>query len=248
MKTKLHSSSTGLDVRNRPLIAVIEAEQDLIALISYNLEREGYSVIVAYDGDDGFQTVTERNPDAVILDWMLPETSGIAICKRIRANTATAVMPILMLTALSEERDLIRGLDAGADDCMVKPFSPAELVARLNAIMRRSKPVQSDEVLRCDDLTMDLTAHRVRRGFRDIHLCPIEYRLLRHFLTNPGRVYSRQQLLDAVWGPNVHIEPRTVDAHIRRLRVAVNGDSSIDLIRTVRSAGYALNDCHNAPK
>jgi len=184
---------------------------------------------------------TERPPDLILLDWMLPNLSGIEICRRLRRDQETANVPIVMLTARTEEGDRVRGLEIGADDYITKPFSPRELIARINAVLRRVRPSLSGKLLSYGPITLDASTHRVTRDGRPIHLGPTEFRLLRHFLESPGRVFSREQLLDAVWGHDVYVELRTVDVHIRRLRKALNTDGSADLIRTVRSAGYALD-------
>ena len=183
----------------------------------------------------------ETPPDLILLDWMLPLLSGIEVCRRLRRASDSRNVPIIMLTARGEEGDRVRGLNSGADDYVTKPFSPSELIARVRAVLRRARPSTDEETLRYGDLLMDLASHRVKRSDRDIHLGPTEFRLLRHFLEHPGRVFSREQLLDTVWGPDVYVEPRTVDVHIRRLRKALNAEQDDDLIRTVRSAGYALD-------
>ena len=224
-----------------PLILVVEDETDLVTLLTYNLEREGYRVASAYDGDEAVLVTGEQRPDLIVLDWMLPNRSGLEICRQLRRGDKTRDVPIIMLTARGEEADKVRALDSGADDYMAKPFSTVELLARIRAVLRRASPRISDEVLGYRDVEMDLAAHRVRRAGRDIHLGPTEFRLLRHFMQHPGRVFSREQLLDVVWGHDVYVEPRTVDVHIRRLRKALNDSEDIDLIRTVRSAGYALD-------
>ena len=185
--------------------------------------------------------IAEQMPDLVILDWMLPLMSGIEVCRQLRRLPETRRLPIVMLTARGEEGDKLRGLDAGADDYVTKPFSPSELIARLRAVLRRAKPEREDETLKYQDLIMDLASHRVKRNGREVHLGPTEFRLLRHLLENQGRVFSREQLLDMVWGRDVYVEPRTVDVHIRRLRKAINNQNENDLIRTVRAAGYALD-------
>ncbi len=226
----------------KPLIQVVEDETALVTLLRYNLEREGFRVVAAYDGEEALVMASEERPDLVLLDWMLPLTSGLEVCRRLRRQPETRDIPVLMLTARGEEGDKIRGLDSGADDYVTKPFSPAELIARIRAVLRRSQPQITSETLSFADLTMDLAAHRVRRNGRDVHLGPTEFRLLRHLLQHPGRVFSREQLLDAVWGHDVYVEPRTVDVHIRRLRKALNTGPEPDLIRTVRAAGYALDD------
>jgi len=225
----------------KPLIEIVEDETALVTLLRYNLEREGFRVAAAYDGEEAMVMAQEERPDLVLLDWMLPLTSGLEVCRRLRRQPETRDIPVLMLTARGEEADKIRGLDSGADDYVTKPFSPAELIARIRAVLRRSQPQIVSETLSFADLTMDLAAHRVRRNGRDVHLGPTEFRLLRHLLQHPGRVFGREQLLDAVWGHDVYVEPRTVDVHIRRLRKALNTGPEPDLIRTVRAAGYALD-------
>jgi two-component system phosphate regulon response regulator PhoB len=224
-----------------PLILVVEDEAALVTLLRYNLEREGFRIAAAADGEEALLLAREEKPDLVLLDWMLPLLSGIEVCRQLRRMTETRSVPIIMLTARGEEGDKLRGLDSGADDYITKPFSPSELVARIRAVMRRTRPAVNGEVLHYDDLVMDLASHRVRRKGRDVHLGPTEFRLLRHLLEHQGRVFSREQLLDVVWGQDVYVEPRTVDVHIRRLRKALNADEESDLIRTVRSAGYALD-------
>jgi two-component system phosphate regulon response regulator PhoB len=224
----------------KPRILIVEDEAPVVTLLRYNLEREGYDVASATDGEEALVAIDENPPDLILLDWMLPEVSGIEVARRLRRGAKTKAIPIIMLTARSEESDTVRGLEAGADDYLTKPFSPAELVARVRALLRRARPALSDEVLSCGDVTMDLAAHRVHRAGREVKLGPTEYRLLRHFMEHPGRVFSREQLLDAVWGRDVYVELRTVDVHIRRLRKALNDETETDLIRTVRSAGYAM--------
>ena len=225
----------------KPLILIVEDESALVTMLRYNLERDGYRIVEARDGEEALMVVREERPDLVLLDWMLPLMSGLEVCRQLRRRTETRDVPIIILTARGEELDKVRGLDAGADDYITKPFSPTELMARIRAVMRRSVPSLTNEALTFEDLFMDLVAHRVRRGERDVHLGPTEFRLLRHLMQYPGRVFSREQLLDAVWGRDVYVEPRTVDVHIRRLRKALNGHSEPDLIRTVRSAGYAID-------
>lgn len=221
-------------------ILIVEDEAAVVTLLKYNLEREGFAVDVAYDGDEALIKVDEAQPDLMLLDWMLPNVSGVEICRRMRRRQETRNMPIIMLTARGEESDTVRGLESGADDYMVKPFSPGELLARINALLRRSRPSLTEETLEAGELQMDLAAYRVYRNGEEIKLGPTEFRLLRHLMENPGRVFSREQLLDAVWGRDVYVESRTVDVHIRRLRKALNQDDRDDVIRTVRSAGYAL--------
>ena len=225
----------------QPQVLIVEDEPALVELLSYNLERAGFAVAVARDGEEALLAVREKRPDVVLLDWMLPYVSGIEICRRMRRDAETRGVPIIMLTARGEEDDRVRGLDAGADDYITKPFSPGELVARVRAVLRRSRPSFGEEALRYADITMDLAAHRVTRGETPVPLGPTEFRLLRFFMEHPGRVFSREQLLDNVWGRDAYIEPRTVDVHIRRLRKAMNVAELPDLIRTVRSAGYALD-------
>ena len=225
----------------QPHILLVEDEKSLVELMRYNLERSGYRVTVAVNGEEALTSVADDRPDLVLLDWMLPLMSGIEVCRQLRRQTATANVPINMLTARGEEGDRIRGLAAGADDYVSKPFSPSELVARIRAVLRRIRPALADEVLAYADIAMDLVQHRVLRDGKPVHLGPTEFRLLRHFMEHPGRVFSREQLLDSVWGKDVYVEARTVDVHIRRLRMALNGESQADLIRTVRAAGYALD-------
>jgi two-component system phosphate regulon response regulator PhoB len=230
------------DAVTKPHIAVVEDEAALVELLRYNFEKEGFRVTTAADGEAALVTVEEAKPDLVILDWMLPHVSGLEVCRQLRRKAETRDLPIIMLTARGEEADKVRGLEVGADDYVAKPFSPSELVARVRAVLRRAKPSTAQDLLSYGGLVMDLSAHRVLRGSRAIHLGPTEFRLLRFLLERPGRVYSREQLLDAVWGRDIYVEPRTVDVHIRRLRKAINAPGESDLIRTVRSAGYALDE------
>jgi len=221
-------------------VLIVEDEAALVAMIRYNLEKEGFLCDEAADGPEAMIRIREDCPDLILLDWMLPQLSGIEICRQLRRNPETRNVPIIMLTARGEESDRVRGLDAGADDYISKPFSPSELLARIRAVLRRIRPALAEEMLVSGDLSMDLAAHRVSRNGREIRLGPTEFRLLRYFLEHPGRVLSRDQLLDAVWGRDVYVEQRTVDVHIRRLRKALNAGDEKDVIRTVRSAGYAL--------
>jgi two-component system phosphate regulon response regulator PhoB len=225
----------------KPHVLVVEDETALVTLLRYNLEREGFRVTESTDGEDAVIQAMEDVPDLILLDWMLPQLSGIEVCRQLRRKTETRAVPIIMLTARGEESDRIRGLDCGADDYIAKPFSIAELVARVRAVLRRARPALQEEILRHADVVMDLASHRISRGDRPIHLGPTEFRLLRFFMEHPGRVFSREQLLDAAWGRDVYVEPRTVDVHIRRLRKALNGEGEPDVIRTVRAAGYALD-------
>jgi two-component system, OmpR family, phosphate regulon response regulator PhoB len=225
----------------KPLVLIVEDEAPLVTMLRYNLEREGFAVDEATDGEEALLRIAERPPDAVLLDWMLPLVSGLEVCRQIRRAPATRALPVIMLTARGEEGDRVRGLDSGADDYVVKPFSPGELVARLRAVIRRAQPNAADNVLHYADLAMDLSAYRVTRDGKPVHLGPTEFRLLYHFLQHPGRVFSREQLLDRVWGQDSDIELRTVDVHIRRLRKVLNAGGGADLLRTVRSVGYALD-------
>lgn len=223
-------------------ILIVEDEAALVELLRYNFEQEGFRTSAAADGEEALVMVSEDPPDIVVLDWMLPLMSGLDVCRQLRRRPETRNIPIIMLTARGEEADRIRGLNSGADDYIPKPFSPRELVARVRAVLRRARPALADERLSFGDILMDLAAHRVTRAGKRVHLGPTEFRLLRYLLEHPGRVFSREQLLDAVWGSDVYVEPRTVDVHIRRLRRALNAESTADPIRTVRSAGYALDD------
>lgn len=225
----------------QPYVLVMEDEDALATLLSYNLEKEGYRVVVASDGEEGMLQIEERLPDLVLLDWMLPKLSGIEVCRRIRGKSETRNMPIIMLTARGEESDRIRGLDTGADDYLTKPFSMTELIARIRAVLRRIRPGLADDRLNHGDIVIDRVAHRVRRSGQEIHLGPTEFRLLDHLMQHPGRVFSREQLLDAVWGSDVYVEARTVDVHVGRLRKALNVEGTVNPIRTVRSAGYSLD-------
>ncbi|MDQ8029602.1 MAG: phosphate regulon transcriptional regulator PhoB [Brevundimonas sp.] len=225
----------------QPYILVMEDEDALATLLQYNLEKEGYDVTVAADGEEGLLQVDERLPDLVLLDWMLPKLSGIEVCRRIRGRSETRNLPIIMLTARGEESDRVRGLDTGADDYLTKPFSMTELTARIRAVLRRIRPGLADDRINHGDIVIDRVAHRVRRAGLEIHLGPTEFRLLDHFMQHPGRVFSREQLLDAVWGSDVYVEARTVDVHVGRLRKALNVEGTVNPIRTVRSAGYSLD-------
>jgi two-component system, OmpR family, phosphate regulon response regulator PhoB len=226
----------------KPLVLIVEDEADLVTLLKYNLEKENFRTLSAGDGEEALLLASEQVPNLVLLDWMLPLMSGLEVCRQMRRNPKTRDIPIIMLTARGEEADKVRGLNSGADDYIAKPFSPTELVARVRAVLRRSSPGLAEELLSFGDVIMDLAAHRVRRQGRDVHLGPTEFRLLRHFMQHPGRVFSREQLLDLVWGHDVYVELRTVDVHIRRLRKALNEVNDNDIIRTVRSAGYALDE------
>lgn len=225
----------------KPRVLIVEDEPALVTLLRYNLEREGFDVSEATDGEEAMVSVAEHRPDLIVLDWMLPHLSGLEVCRQLRRAPETRTTPIIMLTAKGEEQDRVRGLESGADDYVTKPFSPAEVVARVRAVLRRTKPTTVDETLSYADVVMDLANHRVVRNGEAVHLGPTEFRLLRHFMENPGRVFSRDQLLDAAWDRDAEVEPRTVDVHIRRLRKALNHADRADLIRTVRAFGYALD-------
>jgi len=224
-----------------PLVLVVEDEDALATLLDYNLEKEGFRVERAADGEDALLKIEEETPDLLVLDWMLPKVSGVEVCRQLRAGVETRRTPVLMLTARGEEADKVRGLDTGADDYVVKPFAMSELVARIRALLRRTRPELVDERLEYADLVLDRGRHRVTRAGQDIHLGPTEYRLLDFLMQRPGRVFSRERLLDAVWGANTYVEVRTVDVHVGRLRKALRLPDAPDLIRTVRSAGYALD-------
>jgi len=223
-------------------VLVVEDEAHIATMLRYNLEKAGYGVAEVASGDEALHRIAEVKPDAVLLDWGLPGVSGYEVCRQIRASAEHRTLPVIMLTARGDEVDKVRALDNGADDYVTKPFKVGELIARLKAVMRRAKPGAAETVLSFAGIRMDTATHRVTRGERAIHLGPTEYRLLRFFLERPRRVFSREQLLDAVWGYNIYVETRTVDVHIRRLRTAINANAEPDLIRTVRSAGYALEE------
>lgn len=225
----------------KPVILVIEDEAALVRLIRYNLEAEGFEVLDAPDGEEGLLILSERRVDLVLLDWMLPNLSGIEVCRQIRRKAETRNLPVIMLTARGEEADRVRGLNAGADDYLGKPFSYSELIARIHAVLRRIRPALAEETLTFHDVEMNMMTHRVTRHDRAVELGPTEYRLLQHLMEHPGRVFSRDQLIDAVWGHDGYVDERTVDAYIRRLRRELNAGGEPDLIRTVRAAGYALD-------
>ncbi len=224
-----------------PYVLIVEDDESLSTLLSYNLQKEGYRVGLARDGDEALVMAGEQAPDLVLLDWMLPRTSGIEVCRRLRQRAETRNVPIIMLTARGEEADRVRGLDTGADDYVTKPFSMTELIARIRAVLRRIRPGLAEDQVRAGDVLLDRASHRVRRSERDVRLGPTEFRLLEHLMQHPGRVFSREQLLDAVWGSDVYVEARTVDVHVGRLRKSLNAPGEADLIRTVRSAGYAFD-------
>jgi two-component system, OmpR family, phosphate regulon response regulator PhoB len=237
----MQSSARLPEQAQRPTVLVVEDEIPLLTLLRYNLEKQGFRVEEASDGQEALLRVAEARPDLVLLDWMLPSLSGLEVCRQLRRRPATRDLPIIMVTARTEDQDTVRALDIGADDYITKPFVMDALMARIRALLRRSGGIASKGRLSYHDLVMDQDAHRVARNGRALHLGPTEYRLLEFFMQHPGRVFTREQLLDGVWGRDIHVEPRTVDVHIRRLRKAVNGPGELDLIRTVRSAGYALD-------
>ena len=225
----------------KPMVLVVEDEASLVAMLRYNLEKQGYRVEEAVDGQEAIARITESPPDLVLLDWMLPVMSGIEVCRQIRRRPATRDLPVIMVTARSEDQDAVRGLNTGADDYITKPFSMDALLARIRALLRRAGPPTTRGQLEFHDILMDQSAHRVQRNGRAVHLGPTEYRLLEFLMQHPRRVFSREELLNAVWGRDIHVEPRTVDVHIRRLRKSINGDGELDVVRTVRAAGYALD-------
>jgi len=225
-----------------PSILIVEDEAALSTLLRYNLEREGYRVTLATDGEEALMLAEEAQPDLVVLDWMLPQLSGIEVCRRLRTRPAMRNTPIIMLTARGEESDRVRGLDTGADDYIVKPFAMGEFLARMRAVLRRVRPGLAEDLLQVGEISIDRGNHRVRRSARDIHLGPTEYRLLDQLMRHPGRVFSREQLLDQVWGSDIYVEARTVDVHVGRLRKALNNPGEKDPIRTVRSAGYSFDE------
>ncbi len=226
---------------SKPCVLVVEDEAALATMLRYNLEKQGFRVEEAVDGQEALTRISEAVPDIVLLDWMLPVMSGIEVCRQIRRRPATRDLPVIMVTARTEDQDAVRGLNTGADDYITKPFNMDALLARMRALLRRAGavPVRGQHVFH--DITMDLTAHRVHRNSRPIHLGPTEFRLLEFLMQHPRRVFSREELLNSVWGPDIHVEPRTVDVHIRRLRKSINGEGELDVVRTVRAAGYALD-------
>lgn len=226
----------------QPTVLIVEDDTALSELLQWHFNSEGYQVRATADGEDALIMVREELPDLIVLDWMIESLSGVEVCRQLRKAKESARVPIMMLTARGEEEDKIRGLKTGADDYLTKPFSPRELLARAEALLRRCRPALTGEMLTFSDLELDPAAHRVKRGGEVLHLGPTEFRLLRHFMEKPRRVHSRQQLIDAVWGMDKEIDERTVDVHIRRLRQALDRPGSPELIRTVRSAGYAMDD------
>ena len=224
----------------KPFIVIAEDDSALAELLRYNLTSQGYETAIARDGDEAMLLLDERVPDLMLLDWMLPKISGIEICRRVRTRRETANLPIIMLTAKTEEADRIRGLETGADDYVTKPFSTNELMARVKAVLRRIRPALVEDTIKVGDIHVDRATHKVTRDGKEIHLGPTEFRLLEYFAQHPGRVFSREQLLDGVWGSDVYVEARTVDVHVGRLRKALMSEGGDNPIRTVRSAGYSL--------
>jgi two-component system phosphate regulon response regulator PhoB len=231
----------GVSSLPKPLVLVVEDEAPLATMLRYNLEKQGFRVEEAADGQEALTRIAETQPDLVLLDWMLPTVSGLEVCRQIRRKASTRDLPVIMVTARTEDQDAVRGLNTGADDYITKPFNIEALLARMRALLRRSNAMPVKGQLEFHDIEMDLAAHRVTRNGRRLHLGPTEFRLLEFFMQHPRRVFSREELLDAVWGPDIHVEPRTVDVHIRRLRKSINGDNELDVVRTVRTAGYALD-------
>ena len=227
-------------METKKTILVVEDDKSLLPMITYNIEKNGFQVRSATNGEDALLLIKEETPSLAIFDWMIPEPSGLELCKIVRRKPETNNLPIIILTAKEEEEDRVRGLDCGADDYITKPFSPAELIARIKALLRRSSSSQ-DQVLEFEDIKILTNQHKVYRGEARVHLGPTEYKLLKHFIENPGRVYSREQLLDSVWGHGIYIESRTVDTHIRRLRKALNLKGKKNLIRTIRATGYSID-------
>jgi two-component system phosphate regulon response regulator PhoB len=225
----------------RAKMLLVEDDAALAELLVWHFQREDFEIRHTADGEEALLIAQENTPDLVLLDWMIEGLSGIEVCRRLRRMPETQNVPIIMLTARGEEEDRVRGLETGADDYVTKPFSPRELVARVGAVLRRVRPALAGEQLTYADLEMDTVGHKVRRSGQLVALGPTEFRLLKHFLEHPGWVFSRERLLDSVWGHDADIEPRTVDVHIRRLRQAINAGGRPDIIRTVRSAGYALD-------
>tara|TARA_X000000950_G_C13888008_1_gene649678 strand:- start:1617 stop:2306 length:690 start_codon:yes stop_codon:yes gene_type:complete len=227
-------------METKKTILVVEDDKSLLPMITYNIEKNGFQVNSATNGEDALLLMKEEIPSLAIFDWMIPAPSGLELCKIVRRKPETSNLPIIMLTAKEEEEDRVRGLDCGADDYITKPFSPAELIARIKALLRRSSS-SADQILEFEDIKIVTNQHKVYRGGARVHLGPLEYKLLKNFLENPGRVFSREQLLDSVWGHGIYVEQRTVDTHIRRLRKAVNLKGKKNLIRTIRATGYSID-------
>ncbi|MBV8398323.1 MAG: phosphate regulon transcriptional regulator PhoB [Acetobacteraceae bacterium] len=231
---------TGLSL-SKPLVLVVEDEAALVTMLRYNLEKNGFRVEEASDGEEALMRIAETQPDLVLLDWMLPIMSGIEVCRQIRRRATSRDLPVIMVSARTEDQDTVRGLNLGADDYITKPFSMDALLARMRALLRRSNAIATKGQLAFHDITLDLAAHRVQRNGRPVHVGPTEFRLLEFLMQHPRRVFSREELLNAVWGRDIHVEPRTVDVHIRRLRKVINAEGELDVVRTVRAAGYALD-------
>ena len=227
-------------METKKTILVVEDDKSLLPMITYNIEKNGFQVNSATNGEDALLLMKEEIPSLAIFDWMIPAPSGLELCKIVRRKPETSNLPIIMLTAKEEEEDRVRGVDCGADDYITKPFSPAELIARIKALLRRSSS-SADQILEFEDIKIVTNQHKVYRGGARVHLGPLEYKLLKNFLENPGRVFSREQLLDSVWGHGIYVEQRTVDTHIRRLRKAVNLKGKKNLIRTIRATGYSID-------
>ncbi|WP_136649602.1 phosphate regulon transcriptional regulator PhoB [Paracoccus aeridis] len=226
--------------RQQPCVLVVEDEGAQREVLKYNLEAEGFQVILAENGDEALLLVQEENPDLIVLDWMLPNVSGIEVCRRVKADPETRQIPIIMLSARSEEGDRVRGLETGADDYVVKPYSVVELMARLRTQLRRTRPATMGERLAYEDIILDAGEHRVFRGGRALHLGPTEFRLLSTLMEKPGRVWTREQLLDRVWGRDIYVDTRTIDVHVGRLRKALMSNGGENPVRTVRGTGYSL--------
>jgi two-component system, OmpR family, phosphate regulon response regulator PhoB len=224
----------------QPLVLVVDDEAAQRTVLSYNIEAAGYRVITAGDGEEALLLVAEHHPDIILLDWMLPRLSGIEVCRQLKARAATRDIPVIMVSARTEEGDRVRGLETGADDYVIKPYSVSELLARLKANLRRTRPAAGGQVLEVGDITLDPERHKVHRAGKELHLGPTEYRMLVTFMERPGRVWSREQLLDRVWGRDIYVDTRTVDVHVGRLRKALCARGGDDPLRTVRGAGYAL--------
>ena len=220
---------------------IVEDEMPIVTLLKYNLEKEGHKVNYALNGEDAIRSIKDQNPDLILLDWMLPDISGIEVCRNLKRINLLKNIPIIMITAKGEEEDKLKGFKTGADDYVTKPFSQKELIARVNALLKRAKPNAVEDVVIFEDLKVDRAQKRVFRGEKEVELGPTEFKLIDFLIKNPKRVYSREQLLNNVWGDNVYVESRTIDVHIRRVRKAINIDGKKDLIRTVRSSGYSLD-------
>ncbi len=221
-------------------IFIVEDEPSIVSILRYNLEKENYKVSVSDDGEEALKLIKEKNPDLVLMDWMMPNLSGVEILRNLKKDNLYKDIPIIMLTAKGEEEDKLRAFDIGTDDYITKPFNQKELIARIKTVLRRLKPQASSDIVEFSDLKIDRISKKVYRNNKEIKLGPTEFKLLDFFIKNPKRVYTREQLLNNVWGENVYVEPRTIDVHIRRLRFAINVEGSKSLIRTVRSAGYSL--------